>query len=650
MHVHPSVPPTRPLAAQIRSPFLRRTVGVIALACIALALPAESASAHSRDTAKVAAIEALRSGAASGHAPAVASTLAARVAASRTSTVLHAAVAQVASPTTTPTNVTVTGTSGDVTFNATSTAAFVLFAVDSSNVGAPVDASTGTATLTVPTWGWQNGTRTVTAVDCGAADATSCNTASPASTSFDLENTAPQVTAPIDGARITGGFTVTATSPGGGVRFLIDSTRRGFDNTAPYTFTYTGSALSTGRHVISVVQCSSDETRCDGPASAPVTITSDSLHPSIVSITPAVFSPNGDRVKDTTTLTYALPDNESVSVSVSNASGTVVRSGRLGNLSQGRHTWVWNGRSNSNAVVPSGSYRVAVSTTATRSGILVKGLVSRAVVLDNRAPSVSNLSGASTVYPYRDGYRDTMPVTFGVNEPATTVLIIRNAGRHIVRTLTSVHNPGRVTLTWNGRTANGGMVPSGAYSWQVKLTDAVGNHGLTSVRGVTVSAKRLYTKNATIYRNGDSYAAAGGSDPTCAEADTALSDYPHGVWLANSCLNGNGDVAAAYYRVTVPAAAIYSHFTVQVYGYSLYPPSSMTTGFGIHGGSNFDLGGQYEIQSSRTAWYTVGSINAANYVSATHSALIAVAVTDFDSPCDFDIKQVLIHLTYKVLG
>jgi flagellar hook assembly protein FlgD len=523
--------------------------------------------------------------------------------------------------------------------------------VDSSDIGAPVDASTGTATLSVPTWGWPNGTRNVTAVDCAAADATSCNTASPASTSFDLENNAPQVTAPVDGARITGGFTITATSPGGGVRFLIDSTRRGFDNTAPYTFTYTGSALSAGRHAISVVQCSSDETRCDGPASAPVTITSDSLHPSIVSITPAVFSPNGDRVKDTTTVTYDLPDNESVSVSVSNARGTVVRSGRLGNLSRGRHTWVWNGRSNSNAVAPSGSYRVTVSTTATHIGVLVKGLVSRSVVLDNRAPYVSSLSGASTVYPYRDGYRDTMPVTFGVNERATTVLTIRNAARHVVLTLTSVHNPGRVTLTWNGRSANGRMVPSGAYSWQVKLTDAVGNHGLTRVHWVTVSAKRLYTKNATIFRNGDSYTTAGGSDPSCAEADPSLSDYPHGVWLANTCLYGNGDVAAAYYRVTVPAATIYSHFTVQVYGFSVAPPSSMTTGFGVHGGGNdFGLGGQYEIETSRTAWYTVGSVNAANYVSNTHSALIAVAVTDYDSPCDFDIKQVQIHLTYKVLG
>jgi len=90
--------------------------------------------------------------------------------------------------------------------------------------------------------------------------------------------------------------------------------------------------------------------------------------------------------------------------------------------------------------------------------------------------------------------------------------------------------------------------------------------------------------------------------------------------------------------------------TVQVYGFCLIPPTSMTTGFGVNGtGRDFGLGGQWEINSGREGWYTIGSINAADYISATHQAFIAVTVTDFDAPDDFDVKQVRLHLTYKVL-
>lgn len=556
-------------------------------------------------------------------------------------------------PGTQPSDLTLSGTSGVVTATATSTAPFVMFAVDGTPVAAPVPVATdtGTASTDLTTWGWANGTYTVTAADCSSSDPASCNPTDPTAAPLELGNLAPQITGPADGARITGGFTIIADAPGGGVGFDIDGTRRGFDGTAPYSFTYTGSALSPGQHTITLEACSSDESRCDGPESDPVTITSDSLHPRIVSVTPAVFSPNGDRFKDTSTLTYSLPDRETVTLSVTNAAGTVVVRGprHVGSQARGTHAWTWNGKNNAGQIVRSARYRFTVSTHATVHEALVRGAVWHAVTVDTRPPSVSSLSAPASIYPVRDGYKDSATVKFALGERARTTLTVRNGSRRVVRTISSWHNPATVRLTWNGRDRAGRVVPAGRYTWRVSARDNVGNTRTTSWHGIVVSAKRLVARSVTITRNGDSFSSAGASDPNCAEASTSLSEYAHGVWLANSCFI-TGGIAAAFYRVSLPTAIVYSRFTVSVYGQTLFYPSSMTTGFGVHGaGRDFGIGGQWEINSGREGWYTIGSIKAANYVSATHRALIAPSVTDIDAPCDFDIKTVKVHLTYKVL-
>lgn len=622
------------------------------LAAIALTLPAAAAGADGSDAGKAAALERLQRSAGTGTS-AAAVALSRQLAASRHASARVVGVTAAVPALTTPTDLSVAGTSGVVTISASSSASFVLFAADGTPLGAPGTVTTGAATVTATTWGWANGTHQVTAVDCTDSDPASCNTTDPpASTSFDLANDAPQITAPPNGGQVTGGFMISATSPGGGLRFLIDGTRRGFDSTAPYTFAYTGSALTPGGHEITVVQCSTDESLCSGPTGTPISITSNSLHPSIVSVSPYTFSPNGDQYKDSTKLTYSLPDTETVYVTVTNSNGTVERGpNRLGTVARGTHSWTWTGRTNSNTVVASGSYRITLSTSATLRGALVRGLVWHGVVVDNRPPSVTSLTRGTSVYPYRDGYRDAVSMRFRLGERAITTLTIRNSARHVVRTLASTHNPGVVTLAWNGRDAGGRSVAAGSYTWQLTVQDAVRNRHSTAQYRVVVSSKRLISRSVTILRNGDSFASAGGSDPNCAEASTSLSSYPRGVWLLNTCSPSNPDIAAAFYHVSVPAAAVYSRFTVQVYGWALYAPTSMLTGFGWRGGSNdFGIGALYTINTQAEGWYTIGSINAANYVSPTHLANIVVTVTSDQAPCDFDVKQVRIKLSYKILG
>lgn len=632
----------------------RRTAAVSAgavLCAVAVPAPAALAAHPGSGTAKRAAIEQLEAGRGAGGAASSATSLRRAMSARRSAAGYAATDEPLADPpTSTPTDLAVTGTAGDVTFTATSTAAFVAFQFNDVAL-TPVAVASGQASTTFATWGRANGMQTVTATDCTSTDPTSCNTASPASTSFDLENSAPTVTSPAGYSQITGGFTISALSDGGGVRFLIDGERVGFAATSPYTFAYTGSALAAGTHVITAVQCSADEGMCDGPQSAAVTIMSNSLYPKITSVYPSTFSPNGDHVKDTTKLTYYLPDTEHVSLTITNSRGTAVRGpGSLGTLARGSHTWVWNGRDHSGAVVPSGTYRITLNTSATIHGALVKGQVWRSVVVDDRAPSVSSLTYNGTVYPYRDGYKDSFVAKFHLSERASVTLRIYTATNHTVRSLTGTRSAGSTSISWSGRDVHGHMVPAGTYRWTITVKDAVGNWRRTAMRHVVVSWKKLISRSVTILRNGDSFASAGGSDSSCTEASTGLSQYPHGVWLLNTCFDESA-VAAAFYHVTVPSAAVYSHFTVSVYGFAMDAPTSIETAFGVHGGSSdFGIGGLYDIRSHSEGWYTIGSIGASRYVSSTHRANIGVSVDSADAPCDFDIKQVKIHLSYKVLG
>ena len=559
-------------------------------------------------------------------------------------------------PTTVPT-LTVTGTSDVVTLSAQSQAPYVLFerggaAVDGQSTPTPVATVDGAVTASLTTYGLANDTYSVTAQDCASADVISCSDTADTE-SLVLDNAAPTITAPLESATVTGGFTVKVNAPvGAGVQFAVDGVRKGFDGTSPFSFAWTGSALSAGSHVIQVTECSASGLLCSGPVAA-VDITSNSLHPKITAASPTTFSPNGDRYRDTTAVSYSLPDKESATIAVTSASGAVVRTAGLGTRS-GKGTWTWNGRTNANKVVGSGRYKVTLSTSATRSGAVVKGAAWVYVTVDLHAPSLTALHYGTSVYPVKDGYKDTFPVSFHTNETTAASLVIVGAHNKVVRTITAVRVAGAMTLSWSGYDSHAHLVAAGTYSWHLTWHDGAGNKAHSVTRHVSVSHRHLVTKTKTIVKNGDAYASAGGSDPSCADASTGYSDYPHGVWLANVCdYDYDGpQIAAAFYHVALPAAVTYSSIRVDARGYSLFPPTYMYVGYGKNGGSStFHFGNEVEIGNSTEKYWHLSTANPTGLMTASHVMNVGIAVEDDDSDaCDFDIASVRFTVTYKVLN
>jgi flagellar hook assembly protein FlgD len=537
---------------------------------------------------------------------------------------------------------------GDVTLAASSTAPKVRFLVDGAPTGSPVPVADGATSMLWKTWGLSNGGHTVGAVDCTTADV--CSTAA-AEVAVTVANDAPVVTSPTAGQTLGGTATFTATAPGGAVAFVIDGVQRGLDTTSPYSLSYSVSSLADGTHSVQALSCPTSGV-CDGPASSAVSFKALSLHPRFTSVAPSVFSPNKDGRYDGTRATYYLPDTETVRFQVRNSAGTIVRGPlNLGTKAKGTYSYVWNGLFNSGARAANGTYKVELVTSRTITGSTLRGSAIGSVRVDLSAPTLSSISGGGTrFYPYRDSYRDNFSPAFTVNEKSTVTLTVKTSAGKVVGSLSASKSAGRTSLTWNGRNNAGSMVAGGTYYWTLTAQDVAGNRRTSARYSVIVSSKRLVSKTATLSRNGSSFVSAGGSDGSCADASTALSDYTYGVWLTNFCdpFYYGTQIAGAIYRFTLPTAVSYSSLRVDSYGYSL-DPATIGAAFTRWGTDDYTF--THEISTPLSdAWRTIGSVSPTGVVNSSRVVETTVFLpntTYLDT--DYDIAQVRLVVSYKVL-
>ena len=102
------------------------------------------------------------------------------------------------------------------------------------------------------------------------------------------------------------------------------------------------------------------------------------------------------------------------------------------------------------------------------------------------AVSVSSKS----LYPYRDGYQDTVAVDLGVtNERVDAQLEVLDDEGQTVKKFHESQSLGE--FTWDGRVSGGGYAPAGTYTFRATLTDDLGNAAVYEGGPVTVSSKKL---------------------------------------------------------------------------------------------------------------------------------------------------------------
>ncbi len=222
--------------------------------------------------------------------------------------------------------------SGLLTVTATSNAPRVRLGL--ADLTTTVTTRDGVASASFETYGL-GGSQPVTAADCSAVD--QCN--DPIAFGVSVDNGAPTITSPAPGQEVRAdSLPVTASAPGGAVRFFLDDTPGVTDGTAPYGADLSTERLTDGQHSVRAALCRSDGLVCDLGHVASVPVRVSRLHPGITGLSPAAISPDGDGRRDATTVTYRLDRRQSTALVVRDASGAEVYRRGLGSLAAGKHT------------------------------------------------------------------------------------------------------------------------------------------------------------------------------------------------------------------------------------------------------------------------------------------------------------------------
>lgn len=185
------------------------------------------------------------------------------------------------------------------------------------------------------------------------------------------------------------------------------------------------------------------------------------------------FSPNGDGVKDTTTMSAQMTSTSSVRwwLNIVNASSVVVRStGDVGNSV----AYTWDGRDSGAVVQPDGAYRFDLIDRETSSVI-----GSATVVLDNTLPLADIVSPAqnAVLSNIRQNGATVVSVTGRATDANFTQWQLqRVGGGQSTVTLasgTSPVSPGSTLLWWETATT-----PGASYDLRLTVHDAAGNQAI----------------------------------------------------------------------------------------------------------------------------------------------------------------------------
>jgi flagellar hook assembly protein FlgD len=203
------------------------------------------------------------------------------------------------------------------------------------------------------------------------------------------------------------------------------------------------------------------------PGPPPLEVTS-------LTASPHAVTPNGDRIGESTSVSFVLSTRASVAVEVLDASSRVVRT-LVSSFSYGagRASMAWNGRNASGHLVEDGRYRIRIIATSPGQ----QARKSHGIVVDR---TLGHLETAPTPFsPNGDGRLDSAAIGFRLAQEAYVRVQIMDGDRAVA----TVHDPGTLaagptSLSWGGRNRNG-EVADGDYRALVEATTVLGTRSLS---------------------------------------------------------------------------------------------------------------------------------------------------------------------------
>ncbi len=205
-----------------------------------------------------------------------------------------------------------------------------------------------------------------------------------------------------------------------------------------------------------------------------------------LSVSPKAFSPNGDGVQDTVTLTSVAKASsgiESYELKITGSGSVKTFSGK----GQIPSSFVWDGTDDNGEKFKDGVCSAVIKTVA-NSGT-EEAASCPDFILDTVSPSVS-LSSPYTIFsPDGIGKRQNIPVSVSeCSLEAKWTAEVRNNKNEIVKSF-SWTNGSVKNFLWDGTDNNGNKAENGTYSILVSSKDEAGNTGSSAINGIVLDSR-----------------------------------------------------------------------------------------------------------------------------------------------------------------
>ena len=177
------------------------------------------------------------------------------------------------------------------------------------------------------------------------------------------------------------------------------------------------------------------------------------------SVTPNTFSPDGDGVDDTTTLTFSLSESSLATVEVYNSSNSLIKTlAENVPITYGTiYNYMWDGKDNANQIAPQGRYYFKVTAAA------LTGSLANPLKMDIFLIYISDIKISQDSFNPHVG--QTTQILYELKNDAKLSIKIYNDIGGLVRNLidNQLRSPGEQSEAWDGKDNNGNILPDGNY-------------------------------------------------------------------------------------------------------------------------------------------------------------------------------------------
>jgi len=209
-----------------------------------------------------------------------------------------------------------------------------------------------------------------------------------------------------------------------------------------------------------------------------------------------VFTPNGDGISDTISLSHRLSENAFIEMAVKK-DGTLVRRTSTWSL-KGAGSLTWDGRRDDGKLVGEGAFKIILTPSDRAGNVGDPAEVKVRVLSSMKRPAAK----PSMFYPGDgDELAPSTALKARITRDATVSWIIRDGDGNVVRRGldgSSVEAPANARFVWDGTDDAGVEVPEGRYTARIRVTRPQGTYAHDV--SVQVMPFKLWTKRWSLQR------------------------------------------------------------------------------------------------------------------------------------------------------